>query len=121
MAYRPPNERLEMTYLDSLPANVTARTHTIRARYEITPGVDGIEVDTNGYTLVEIVLDLLEFFNAAEETAVSFTLDTINDIYDDQSDFTVTLKGEFFATTHNGEYDKNSRESVNVIIEAIEK
>ena len=74
-------------------------------------------VDVNGDNLQEITLDLISFFNEAEETAEKFTVysEHLEDGYAQ-----VKLAGEFYEEDGEGGYTDETI-NVMVIIEANEK
>lgn len=50
-------------------------THNIRARYTVDETAAWHEIDTNGDSFAEIVADMLDFWNYADNRAGEFTLD----------------------------------------------
>lgn len=70
-------------------ATINTDTHEITANYAIN-GVWGNVVETNGYTLQEVLDDMLEFWNEADETTEPFEVTGI----DEDADRTeITIEG----------------------------
>lgn len=51
----------------TIPEHVTIETHRVQAGYEIHGTGNSIPVGINGFTLNDIVNDLIDFFNGMEE------------------------------------------------------
>lgn len=49
-------------------------THNIRATYTVGDSHEWHEIDVNGYTLTEIITDMLDFWNDADNCAEKFTV-----------------------------------------------
>lgn len=104
----------------SIPQGYDTNRFTINASYNILENgfeAGAVQVDTNGDTLHEIALDLMEFFASAADAASGFTpwgaIDT--------GDYArLEIRGEVLKSDGEGGY-LNETNTVQVIIEAIEK
>lgn len=54
--------------------NITTDTHDFRASYTVGDSHEWHEIATNGYNLTEIVDDMLDFWNDADNRAEQFTV-----------------------------------------------
>ena len=54
--------------------NITTTTHDIRAKYGVDGTTEWHDIDTNGDGFNEIVADMLDFWNAADNRAGEFTI-----------------------------------------------
>lgn len=104
----------------NIPQGYTTDKFTINASYDILEnGFDAgaLQVDTNGDSLHEIALDLMEFFASAADAASGFTpwgaIDT--------GDYArLEIRGEVFKGDGEGGY-LDETNTIQIIIEAIEK
>ena len=98
--------------------NVTTTTHDIRAAYAVDGTGEWHEIDTNGDDFDEIVADVLDFWNAADDRAGEFTVDrTFN-----PDDYTTVaeLTGELYGY-RDGEPATDIVDAVTVHVTAVER
>jgi len=86
--------------------HITTQTHKIRAHYTFTPGVDAIELDTNGDTLQAITKDMMDFLNNWDEIATPFALDPFQEP-EDLADFQLEMIGEVFTKNDDNPHDED--------------
>ena len=104
----------------SIPAGYTTDKFTINASYNILEnGFDAgaLQVDTNGDSLHEIALDLMEFFEGGADAAGEFTPWGATDTGDYAR---LEIRGEVFKDDGEGGYT-GEVDTIQIIIEAIEK
>ena len=58
----------------TIPDHVTIESHRVSAGYQIDGTIAETPVSINGYTLNEIITDLVDFFNSMEEHADDFNV-----------------------------------------------
>lgn len=58
----------------TIPEHVTIESHRVSAGYQIDGTIAETPVSINGYTLNEIITDLVDFFNSMEEHADDFNV-----------------------------------------------
>lgn len=75
-----------------IPEHVTIESHRVSASYDIQGAGMSIAVGINGYTLHQIIDDLLQFFNGMEERAEEFAIWNVTN--DDDGEFVeIIIKG----------------------------
>lgn len=98
--------------------NVTTATHNIFAAYTVDGTAEWHEVDTNGDGFAEIVADMLDFWNYADNRAGEFTVDrTFN-----PDDFTTVAEivGKVYGY-RDGEVTTDIVDTVTVHVTAVER
>ena len=96
------------------PNIITTESHTVSAGYVID-GIDyGSRLDVDGYTLAEIISDMVDFWNCADERASEFEVDRIE--YTD-GDAEVTISGDVFTSDADGAHTTDTNR-IDVIITA---
>lgn len=98
--------------------NVTTATHNIFAAYTVDGTAEWHEVDTNGDGFAEIVADMLDFWNYADNRAGEFTVDrTFNPDY-----FTTVavIVGKVYGY-RDGEVTTDIVDTVTVHVTAVER
>ena len=58
----------------TIPEHVTIESHRVSAGYQVDGTIAETPVSINGYTLNEIITDLVDFFNSMEEHADDFNV-----------------------------------------------
>ena len=104
----------------NIPLGYTTDRFTIKASYNILENgfeTGALHVDTNGDTLHEIALDLMEFFASAADAASGFIPWGAIDAGDYAR---LEIRGEVLKSDGEGGY-LDETNTVQVIIEAIEK
>ena len=95
---------------------ITTDTHTIRARYSIENGITH-EISKNGYTIEEIISEMIEFANWMPGLANPFEV-TSETCTDDGC--RVTIEGRYYRVDVDGDYTDET-DSMIIVIEAWEK
>lgn len=104
----------------NIPQGYSTDRFTINASYNILENgfeAGALQVDTNGDTLHEIALDLMEFFASAADAASGFTPWGVIDTGDYAR---LEIRGEVLKSDGEGGY-LDEVNTVQIIIEAIEK
>lgn len=95
---------------------ITTATHTIRARYTIENGISH-EISKNGYTIEEIISEMIEFANWMPGLATPFEVTSETRSGDD---FRVTIEGRYYRVDMDGDYTDETNSMI-IVIEAWEK
>lgn len=96
---------------------ITTDTHEIRAYYSIDGGIVTHEITKNGYTVEEIIDEMIRFLDWMPGLATPFEV-TNNTTTEDG--FKVTIEGEGFRFNKDGD-ETDEKDRMIVVIEGVEK
>lgn len=79
---------------------INTDTHTISAYYAVDGEIATHEISKNGYTIEEIITEMIDFANWLPGLAAAFAVES-----DDRTDdgFQVTIKGKFYRANEDGD------------------
>lgn len=95
---------------------ITTATHTIRARYSIENGISH-EISKNGYTIEEIISEMIEFASWMPGLATPFE---VTDNTATEYGVKVIIEGEYYRVNEDGDYIDETDRMI-IVIEAWEK
>lgn len=103
----------------TIPEHVTIESHRVSASYDVHGAGMSTAVGINGYTLKDIVNDLIDFFNGMEERAEEFAIWKVTN--DDNGEFMeVIIKGWLARFDADHGYTDES-DPVTVTVYAVQK
>ena len=95
--------------------NINTDTHKITASYMINNTYQWNDLDVNGYTMDEIVFDMLDFWNDSPETVDTFTPEDPDIV---EGDHVVGISGSVRALDLDGFTSETETDYVYILITA---